>query len=1049
MRKTPIYVDRKRIAYLLVLALAAAISTEVYGQTAKEILDTANFKGGLAVHLGCKDGTLTAALRIAGNGQIQGLDSDPNKVEKAREHIRSLELESHVSVNTFDGTHLPYTDDLINLVVADELATVPLDEIMRVLAPNCVLMRKENGVWNKTVKPWPKDIDEWTHHMHGADNNGVGADMRVGPPRHLRWIGGPAWARHHDVTPSVSGFVSAQGKAFCIIDETPTSFTEGPERWSLVARDAFNGILLWKAPLSNWGQDAWSTVWHGGYYGRFEHPQLTKRLVAFGDTVYVTLGYNAPVTALDAATGKLLWSGPDSEYVDEIAVDNGILFVSAYGKQQAPAGRDSLPIPKYVRAYDAATHTRLWTSAAYRGINPKSDELKSIVHLFLTVGPKQVFVLDGDEVVALDRTTGKEIWRGPLPAEDTTAIAFGDNTKGMCKLVAAEGVLLACQLTPEQFRTKNTGELTPYWDRPTSSVLRAFAPDSGEILWTAATGAWGHHSMPELFVIDVLVWIHDRDAMKITALDLKTGEVRKSRDTKDAFENGHHHRCYENRATEKYLISSFRGLEYMPWNSAETDHNHWVRGACQLGVFPCNGLTYAPPHPCDCYISSKLTGFAALAANVSKNVQTSRLQKGPAYGTISMDSQATSEDWPIYRHDSGRSSATTTKIPAKISKAWQTNLKAAQLTAPVVSGGTVFVAAADTATIHALDAATGAQRWRYTAGGPIDSPPTAYKGLVLAGSRDGWIHCLRQSDGALAWKFRAAPEERLICAFGKLESAWPVHGSVLVEHGIAYITAGRSSYLDGGFHTYRLDPATGQVLEQNQIEAASGEKVDWGRSPDVDYGLLSDILVSNGERIFMRQRSVFGPEYTGPVWGEALASWGGLLDDAWFNRTMWLLDGIPFGALLAYNQNTVFAIRAGDAPGSHSFFAPGKAEYLLVATDRHPAASKKTKWISANSKYPKDNQWERRLPVRMTSLVSTPGILFGAGTKDIIDDGADPWKTHRGESGGVLMGFAAENGDTVFESILKSAPVYDGMAIANGALFLCLKNGGVVCLTGK
>ncbi len=1042
--------NKTSLEYLLHLAvLVATLSiagSAACAQTANEFLDVAGLKGGLVVHIGCGEGELTASLRVSDRFLVHGLDADPVNVNKARNHISSLDLYGPVSVDVFDGTHLPYTDDLVNLVIADEIGDVSTDEIMRVLCPNGVLLTKKDGEWNKTVKPWPKDIDEWTHNMHGADNNGVATDTRVGPPRHLRWLGGPAWARHHDVTPSVSCFVSAHGRVFYIIDETPTSFTDGPETWFLVARDAFNGMLLWKKPVPEWGQDAWSTVWHGGYYGRFEHPQLGKRLVAVGDTVYVTLGYNAPVTALDAATGEGLWSGPESEFVDEIAVDDGILFASAYRKRQEPAGRDSLPIKKYVCAYDTETHTRLWASEAYQGINPKSDELKSIVHLFITVGSKRVFAVDGDEVVALDKGSGTEVWRKPLPAATSAEVTYGFNTKGMCKLVASEDILLVSQLTPDQYNKGRNDELKPYWDRPTSSVLRAYAPD-GKILWTAPAGTWGHHSLPELYVINELVWIHDKEAMAFTALDLKTGEVKKRRDTRDAFENAHHHRCYENRVTEKYMISSFRGLEFMPWDSTETDHNHWVRGACQLGVFPCNGLIYALPHPCDCYITSKLTGFAALSASVNANVRGDSFQKGKAYGQVLTDhlTEAATDDWPMHRHDPSRSSATNINIPENLTKAWQTDLKAAELTAPVISGGTVLVASKVTASVYALDADTGAQRWQYTTGGPIDSPPTVYRGLVLAGSADGWVYCLRKSDGALVWRFRAAPEDRLVCAFGRLESAWPVHGSVLVENGNAYVTAGRSSYLDGGFYTYRLDPATGQVLERDRIQSASGKKTDWGRSPDVDYGLLSDILVSNGTRIFMRQRSVFGPEYTGPVWGEALASWGGLLDDSWFNRAMLTLDGVPYGALLAYDKDTVFAVRAGRVPGSHASFNPGQGEYLLVATDRHPTKPAGRKWIGSNSMYPKLNKWERNIPVRIVSLVCTTRLLFGAGTRDAIDDASNPWKTYRGEGDGVLMGFDTKNGNTVLETALDSAPVYDGMAAANSALFISLKNGNVVC----
>jgi outer membrane protein assembly factor BamB len=53
--------------------------------------------------------------------------------------------------------------------------------------------------------------------------------------------------------------------------------------------------------------------------------------------------------------------------------------------------------------------------------------------------------------------------------------------------------------------------------------------------------------------------------------------------------------------------------------------------------------------------------------------------------------------------------------------------------------------------------------------------------------------------------------DRLIGAFGQLESAWPVHGGVLVQNGTAYFAAGRSSQLDGGIYLYGVDAATGEL----------------------------------------------------------------------------------------------------------------------------------------------------------------------------------------------------------------------------------------------
>ena len=42
-------------------------------------------------------------------------------------------------------------------------------------------------------------------------------------------------------------------------------------------------------------------------------------------------------------------------------------------------------------------------------------------------------------------------------------------------------------------------------------------------------------------------------------------------------------------------------------------------------------------------------------------------------------------------------------------------------------------------------------------------------------------------------------------------------GSVLIQGDVAYVPAGRSSYLDGGIDLYRIDPTTGNVISNNPI----------------------------------------------------------------------------------------------------------------------------------------------------------------------------------------------------------------------------------------
>ena len=71
-----------------------------------------------------------------------------------------------------------------------------------------------------------------------------------------------------------------------------------PARWVLRGRDAFNGILLWERPIGPWEGD----------HRRFRSgpTELPRRLVAVGDHVYTTLGIDAPLSLLEAATGKTL-----------------------------------------------------------------------------------------------------------------------------------------------------------------------------------------------------------------------------------------------------------------------------------------------------------------------------------------------------------------------------------------------------------------------------------------------------------------------------------------------------------------------------------------------------------------------------------------------------------------------------------------------------------------------------------------------------------------------------------------------------------------------
>ena len=145
---------------ILLMFLIGIARPDDYDRRAKRILDETGVKGGLVVHLGCGDGKLTAAMRDGESYIVHGLDKSTQAVDQAREHIRKLGIYGPVSVGHFDGKRLPYAENLVNLIVAEDLGSVRVAEVMRVLAPGGVLYLKQGDSWIKKIKPRPKNTDE-------------------------------------------------------------------------------------------------------------------------------------------------------------------------------------------------------------------------------------------------------------------------------------------------------------------------------------------------------------------------------------------------------------------------------------------------------------------------------------------------------------------------------------------------------------------------------------------------------------------------------------------------------------------------------------------------------------------------------------------------------------------------------------------------------------------------------------------------------------------------------------------------------------------------
>ena len=96
---------------------------------AQQLQAQAGFHGGFVVHLGCGTGELTAALRTNPAVQVHGLDRDPANVSAARDVITAAGVYGPVSVDRLNGNRLPYVDNLVNLLIAEDLGGVAIEDV--------------------------------------------------------------------------------------------------------------------------------------------------------------------------------------------------------------------------------------------------------------------------------------------------------------------------------------------------------------------------------------------------------------------------------------------------------------------------------------------------------------------------------------------------------------------------------------------------------------------------------------------------------------------------------------------------------------------------------------------------------------------------------------------------------------------------------------------------------------------------------------------------------------------------------------------------------
>ncbi|GEM_PF-1116855 len=968
--------------------------------------DISSHSGGVVVHVGCGNGSL---LRQVGTNEAFftiGLDTNTWNVAALRETLRDEGFGSQVLVDDWNGTDLPFIENFVNALILEEPGNVSSSEVLRVLIPNGTAYRLQGTNWVTEVKPRPPEMDGWTHWDYSAANNPCSHDRLVGPLRRMQWVAWPLWDGYHFSGPGVQLIISDGGRMFYVVDESPTSTRGGgfPEKWTLIARDAFNGKLLWQRPMGAWGMAEFSyraffdaSVVNANFSAPLHRQQ--RRFAVAGDRLFGAFDDDGLIVMLDAATGETLRTFPGTESCNEVHVYNNRLYLTN------------------------AENPKLMV------FNPETGELlysRSSAGTRISINNNRLCLL-GNPITALDATTFTQQWVSSGNSESIQAYK-------RC-LIDAGSVIIT---------------------RGNSSNWLVFRASDGQYLWSypivSSTGA----TIPDqIFATTNRVWTF-KDEFTMVGLNLLTGAEEVLVDAENVFHSSHHHRCNEDRATDRWFVSTQEGVELVSL-TGETNHiNNWTRGTCNIGVVPANGLLYVPPAACACVSESMLHGFysyAPAAPDAGRPfADGERLVTGPAFGSVTGGS-AGADDWPMYRYDAQRKSTTDSFVPKKLQQMWKTDL-GGTLTPPVIAGGRLFVAGRTDHTVYALDAITGGILWKYALGGEVESPPSVWGDCVIFGCADGRVYCLRTADGALVWRFQAAPRDCRNMQMENVTSVWPVPGSVLIDNNAVYCSAGHSSRLDGGLWIYKLDAVTGGVLATNRISHVSPPVPAPANLGDNDEeGIKNDLFVSDGSNLFLRE-AVFTTALTKTTTSreDHVASMlNGFTDPSWHHRKAWTYNKI-FAQHLCVDDQNVYGIKAYTKykqwESFSSTFQPGSG-YILFAQDIGNAGATVIPESGVeNELRPQANEehlWWKRVPLRIQSMVRAGDYLFVSGQPDVFDRD-DPFAAFEGRAGGSLWSVSPADGTRLAEYSLTSPPVFDGLAAAEHSLYLSTMDGSVLCL---
>jgi outer membrane protein assembly factor BamB len=788
-----------RIRLLAVVVAWTLIGSYSRGQdpSAKALLDTIGVSKGICVLIGeagrhagalAKESELTLFVQVADDREAQPL-------RVALDAAGLLGRRVYVQQGDFKRLHL--ADDLADALIAPAGSAVAEAEALRVVRPEARVLLGDKTV----VKTFRPGTDEWSHPYHGPDNNPQSNDTVLRRPYLTHFMAEP-WYCPLPMMSVVSG-----GRIFKVFGNRSSAKPQEALVNKLMAMSAFNGTVLWQRDLSP---------------GFMIH---RNTLIATPETLY--LADDKSCQLIDTATGKVRdeivvpADKSDGPVWKWMALENGVLY-ALVGEKERPedplrsdrlrgAGWPWWKIKDYqfgfgknFLAFDAKTKALLWHHRETEPIDSRGMAMRN---------GKLYYTCEGKFVACLDAKAGKVLWRN---SDRDLLQAVGDTKDAQHWLL---GFASTAYLKVDDDTLFFAGPNRPY--------LAAASAKDGKFLWKRDCSVKVDGNTPTEGGNVLLVVRSDglyalgqgrvNEATSSFKLNPRTGDVLATFPSRD--------RC--TRATgciDSIFTRGGKGGSTAVFDVTSQEPKMGtlapMRPACQDGVVTAHGYLFWGPWSCRCDLTQLgvLSLGPAGAFDYTQPVPASGEGRLQVLSTREAEKLADKDNfWPAYRKDNTRSVRTDLATPEKMALAWTHQPKAPTVpTAPIAGGGLIFTAGQD-GVIRALDAATGAVRWTAYTGGPLKYPPTFANHRLYAGAGDGYLYCLEAATGQTLWRFRAAPQERMMPVYGTLTSTWPVNSTAVVDGGNVYIAAGISNF--DGAHVYGLDATTGKIRWQNHSAA--------------------------------------------------------------------------------------------------------------------------------------------------------------------------------------------------------------------------------------